>query len=757
MTSRPPKTFVIAQFICCLLCFAATASIVCAQGQTTPAQKQDVEVLRVNTELVQSPVMVFDKQGHFIDGLQAEQFELRVDGRPQAINFFDRVTAGTPGEALKYETVRRGATAAGAPSVGSPSKGSVYGRTLIFYVDDLHLAAESIHRTRAALLKFIDESMGQNDRALITTTSGQLKFLQQLTDNKDVLRAAADRLRPRQSHTMDEERPPMGPYQALSIEANDSNVIKYYVELYFADYAQNMNKGSPELPGNKNSAAIKEMKGETARRVAENHIRARARNVLSQYSAITASSFASLRFLMASTIELPGSKLIFLISDGFYMNRGVAGEVQKLKEITSAALRAGAVIYSIQASGLGSTYPDAKADIRQGPRMPMVLPRIGSDSAMQAPLYTLAVDTGGRALFNSNSMDGSIKQALNETSEYYLLAWRPETAEQRSESFREIQVSVKGHPEYSVRVNRGYLTAATKALADNVPDRSANTPSAVSRASSAGLSTTDNTQEKITEALSALYPIPDLPMSVNVRFSDVPNLGAQLMVATEISTGALFRATPEDKASRGLDLVGVVLNDQGKTVASFKGQLKAGTAAALADQNVSQTSEVKVEPGLYQVRVAARDQKSGVMGSASEWILVPDLATRRIALSSLFIGDRRQLPDGDSKVPLSINHHFTPDSRLRFFASIYNAARGQDGNAKPDVTIQLRIIRDDRVIFTGPLVRVATDGLDDLTRIPYAAEISLRTLPAGSYALLLTATDNATKSSATQRAKFVIE
>ena len=137
--------------------------------------------------------------------------------------------------------------------------------------------------------------------------------------------------------------------------------------------------------------------------------------------------------------------------------------------------------------------------------------------------------------------------------------------------------------------------------------------------------------------------------------------------------------------------------------------------------------------------------------------MIPDLATRRIALSSLFIGAHKQVTNEDSKVSLSINHHFTPDSRLRFFASIYNASRGQDGNARPDLTVQLHIIRDGQPIFTGPSVRVATEGLDDLNRIPYAAEISLRTLNPGSYALLLTATDNATKASATQHAKFVIE
>jgi VWFA-related protein len=766
MSRRTLKNFVVVQFICCLLCFAAQPASVSAQSQITPAPKQDVDVLRVNTELVQSPVMIFDKEGHFVDGLRQDQFELRVDGKPQAITFFDRVTAGTPAEASKFEAARRGVPVAGAPAVVAPAKGSVYGRTLIFFVDDLHLTSESIERLRVSLLKFIDNSMGQNDRALITTGSGQLGFLQQLTDNKDVLRAAVERLKPRQFFAPDEERPPMGAYQALMIEANDSRVIQYYVELYYQDVVQNMNRQGPDLSGNKNQSAINQAKGEAGRRIAENHIRARARNLLHQYSAVSASSFESLRYLMSSTTALPGSKLIFVISDGFFMNREVVSEQQKLHEITAAAMRAGAIIYSIQASGLATTYPDAKAVVRTGPDMGTGLPGMGADSALQAPLFTLAVDTGGRALFNTNSMEGSIKQALNETSEYYLLAWRPETPAQRSDAFRQIEVSVKGRPELTVRLHKGYSSPAPKAVEDTAkevaPKPSTNTSSTPTTTNTSVAATTPNTlnspeqvEEKITAALSELYPVPDLPMSVNVRFSDAPSQGAQLMVATEISTAALFVEAPGDKDPRNIDLIGVVLNDQGKTFGSFKGQLKAGSIAA--SRTVSQSTDLKVKPGLYQVRVAARDQKTGVVGSALQWILVPDLTKRQIALSSLFIGDMRPQSDAAAKVPLSISHHFTPGSRLRFFASIYNATRGQDANAKPDVTIQLRIVRDDQPIFTGPVVKLATEGVDDLNRIPYAAEISLRTLSAGSYVLQLTATDNAAKSSATQRVKFLVE
>src|SRR5690349_2238351 len=61
-----------------------------------PAEAQD-DIIRVNTELVQTDVMVFDKQGHFVDGLKSDQFALKVDDKATPITFFERVAAGKAG------------------------------------------------------------------------------------------------------------------------------------------------------------------------------------------------------------------------------------------------------------------------------------------------------------------------------------------------------------------------------------------------------------------------------------------------------------------------------------------------------------------------------------------------------------------------------------------------------------------------------------------------------------------------------------
>jgi len=83
-----------------VFCFLL-ASVALAQGQLKPTPQpitQDIELVRVSTELVQTDVMVFDKDGHFVDGLQRDQFELRVDGKPQPLSLFDRVISGSQKE-----------------------------------------------------------------------------------------------------------------------------------------------------------------------------------------------------------------------------------------------------------------------------------------------------------------------------------------------------------------------------------------------------------------------------------------------------------------------------------------------------------------------------------------------------------------------------------------------------------------------------------------------------------------------------------
>jgi VWFA-related protein len=709
------------------------SSIQAQQKQEQTQTEREDEIVRINTQLVQTDVMVFDKQGRFIDNLKSDQFELRVDGKPVQISFFDLIVAGGPKEEAQRSSPR-GVTSPPGANDSAKSVPLVRGRTIFFFLDDLHLATDSIVRARKSLLNFIDKEMSQNDQVGIASASGQIGFLQQLTNNKAVLRAAVARLNFRPYDVRDMERPPMSVYQGYEInERGNPDLLNYFVEQLQSDI--------PML----------------TRERAEQIVRERVNALLQQSAAVTTNVISSLESLARSSGPLPGRKIIFFLSDGFIVTNRVSNVTEKLRRITDAAARAGVVIYSMDARGLVTGMPDASVEMRADPSGRVATAALGEISAQQEPLRTLAADTGGRALLNSNSLSAGIKNTLQETSVYYLLAWRPEGDLKGGSKFRRIEASIKGRPELTVRVRRGFF--------DAVPGQTA------TRRTTAAASTAIKTpEEELRQTLGAVYPKTELPTALVVNYMDVPNIGPVLTTTMQVTGNTVSTESVDGKpVPATLYVAGVLFNDQGKAVGSFQNRLgvtpnitgqPAPTAAI--PPPIFYTHQFRTPPGLYQIRVAARDEKSGRMGSATEWIEIPDFTSGSLAMSSILIGERKQAQEdaktGSEGMPdISVDHRFTKTSHLRFMTYVYNAGRVPAGNGVPNVALQIQVLRDDQPVMTTPLRKVATAGMTDLARLPYAAEISLAALPAGQYTLRIAAFDLVSKKSTSQHANFEIE
>ncbi|HEX6622967.1 MAG TPA: VWA domain-containing protein, partial [Pyrinomonadaceae bacterium] len=302
-----------------LLCLPALGAAAAAQEVSqTPAPAESDEVVRVTTELVQTDVMVFDKQGKFVDGLTADQFDLRVDGKPQAITFFERVKAGAVDEDAQLAAARGGATRREGDKSGAVLPLD-RGRTVFFFIDDIHLSHGSLVRVQKTLLKFIEDELGQNDEAAIISATGQPGFLQQLTGEKAVLRAAVERLKPRSFAMRDMQQPPMSESQALAIDRNDSSVTDYFVDA--------LQRETPQM----------------SRATLEQMVMMRARGILAQTNHYAVNTLASLEGVVRGSAPLPGRKLVFFISDGFLLDTRDAAK-DRLQRVTDAAARSGVVI-----------------------------------------------------------------------------------------------------------------------------------------------------------------------------------------------------------------------------------------------------------------------------------------------------------------------------------------------------------------------------------------------------------------------------
>ncbi len=704
---------------------------------STEAQQQVEDVVRVSTDLVQTDVMVFDKGGNFVDKLSREQFVLRVDGKPQPISFFERVAAGSVNEEAQLAAARGATSRASSNNKNSSSATPLdRGRLIYFFIDDLHLSPGSVPRTRATLLHFIEKEMGQNDQAAIITATGQIGFLQQLTDNKTVLRAAVQRLLPRANLIADMDRPPMSEFQALSVARYSQDVTDYFVDRILED--------NPTL----------------GRDTAVEMVRNRANNMLRQSANYTTATLSTLNNVLRATAPLPGRKLLFFLSDGFFLDDQTSSVSSELRRLTDVAARSGAVIYTMDARGLSTGQTDASTEGNFDPTGRLARSSMGELSESQEALNALAADTGGRALRNSNDLAAGVKNALKETSVYYLLAWRPEEGEHKSGKFRRIEVSVTGRPDLTVRVRRGFIEPD-----NNSPNAATNKRSSKEKRPAPVKSADD----ELRAALATHVPRSNLPTAVSVNYLDAPVGGALIHTTIQIQPEAVGFTTANGKRTAEIDLAGVVFDDRGKPANSFRDHLNISLSGTKTEEfphtPIFYNYQAQLAPGLYQVRVASRDVKSGLTGSATQWIEIPNLAAQHLAMSSLFIGERiaeptgTTTPDSDAmkQVQMSVDRHFARSSRLRFVTYIYNAARNPATNAPPDVAIQIQIFRDDQPVITTPLRKIETEGKPDLARLPYAAEISLGSLPAGHYALRVSAIDRVVKASATQQTSFEID
>src|SRR5688500_11881777 len=221
--SFPSAKYLLA--LCLLTCWTTPARA--QQQQATPpppppARSPD-DGARVYTELVQTDVMVFDKQGKFVNDLSRDNFELRIDGKPRPIEAFELITAGSDEETQL--AAARGATTVNLKRPVPLDRG----RIVFFFLDDFHMDLAGLRAAKKVIAAFVEKQMGQNDQAAIASATGQLGFLQQLTNDRPVLRTALDRLTPRTYSVRDSDRPPMGEYEALLIERNDRGVLDYFI------------------------------------------------------------------------------------------------------------------------------------------------------------------------------------------------------------------------------------------------------------------------------------------------------------------------------------------------------------------------------------------------------------------------------------------------------------------------------------------------------------------------------------------------
>ena len=693
------------------------------QPQAKPPDKD--QTVRLKSELVQVRAVVTDKQGHPVTDLQKEDFELSENNHPQEISFFSVESVA--------EKAAPGAEKPAEPLTLRKSAQDQAVRTVVLFADTVHLSFSTVAATKAALRKFVDEQMTDQDMAALITSSGSLGLLEQFTRDRQVLRAAIDRLAPWRSTAKETL---FSPYLAAQILQGNQEAIALGAEIITAEeYIEN------PMPG---------------------YVRSKANMILAEASYRRKATLTTLTAVVDRVAGMPGQRMIAMFSEGFTL-AGLGGffEGLDLQPTIGRAVRSGVVIYSISAKGLQAPMigPAMRGFVEssvgssrtgRGSRLQrpsMTASIVESDRDLQEGLNALAHDTGGEAFFNTNDMSGRLQKALNENRVYYALAYHaPNPASEKEAGlFRRIALRVKNHPDYKVRTQRGYQPVEVKAEAAPLTPR-----------------------QRLIQAMSAPLPTTDIGVAVAADYFEREAEQEQAFVQTFIDANALKFREQDAHYLFDVELATAVYDLTGKqvfvTTNEAHGNFAAERFEAGKRNGYRYGQRIALKPGVYQVQVGVLEPATERIGTAKAWIEVPDISHSKLGLSSIILM-REQKADESAAKPApgaeSMSPAVTQGIRvykrgevLEYHLMIYGTATQADNGLE----MQTEILRGAETVFQSQWRPVSARTIaKDKKGLEVSEQFKLNNLKTGVYEIRITVKDAKVKKPPERTVLFGVE
>jgi VWFA-related protein len=565
----------------------------------TPSQEPEDDVVRITSKLVQLDLVVTDKKGVQVTDLKPEDFEIFEDDHPQPITHFSYIFTGPSTDSANAQT----SVSTSAISSGPPRRERVR-RTIAVVVDDLGMSYVTTRDARVALTKFINEQIQPDDLVAIIRTGSGIGALQQFTHDKRQLLAAVERVRwnfcSRSGITVvqaegDSRTPPICSIDTVrvSVEALRSIV-----------------SGMRELPGRKSLILFGD--GFPVE-VKEDRTKP-----------------------MFSGVSLPADDGSFRRPTNTTLTPLQGGNRQLLVDpsrvISEAAIRASVVVYSVDTRGLGVLSLSAAdnvgnsslAKIRDLESDRIALNQVGRP---ESGMVTDA--TGGLFIQNTNDLNLGLKRIMDDQRGYYLIGYRPgsDTFDRR---FHKISARVVNRSDLIVRTRSGFYGVTED------------------QARPATLTAVDRFQR----ALVSPFAANDINVRLTPVFTSTATTGPVLRSMLHISARDLtFKEEPDGWRTAQLVLRGVLFGDNGQIIdehrRAFTVRLRGATFERVQTQGFDYVFNMPAKkPGGYQFRVAIIEESSARVGSAGQYVEVPDLKKKRLALSGILLSEAGPANEG---------------------------------------------------------------------------------------------------------------
>ena len=643
--------------------------------------------------LVVETVSVTDKSGKPVEGLTAKDFTITEDNMPQTIKFFEyqkleEVPAQAPPPAPRVENVKvyeKLTTTQIAPETAGDLKYRER-RLLALYFDMSSMPPADQLRALTAAEKFIRTQMTPSDLVAIMKFSGAgPEVLQDFTNDRDRLLSMLETLA-------------VGEGQGNDENPNDAST---------SDTGAAFGQDDSEF------------------------------NIFN-----TDRQLSALQTAAGMLGRLSEKKALIYFASGLRLN-GVDNQAQ-LHATVNAAIRAGVQFWTVDARGLTAQAPmgDATRGSQGGAGMytgASAMAMTANFQQTQDTLWSMAADTGGKALLDNNDLSMGIVNAQKANASYYILGYYTSNTNPDGK-YRRVKITV-GDTSYKLDYRQGYF--ANKVFSKF---------------------TTADKERQLEDALLLGDPITELTIAMEVDYFQLNSAEYFVPVTIKIPGRELALAKRGGAEHTLLDFIGEVKDSFGTTESNVRDKidvkLSDNTAAELAKRPILYPTGFTLLPGKHTIKLLARDSETGRIGTFQTTFVIPNLnkEQKRIPISTVVLSSQRvDFKDAlynaakDKGAAESVNPLVQEGQKLipsvtRVFSKsrdmyVYLQAYQQGVETAHPLVAFITFYQDQTKAFETPPLQVAESLNNRLRTTPLKFDIALNKLPPGEYNCQVTVLD----------------
>ena len=435
-------------------------------------------------------------------------------------------------------------------------------------------------------------------------------------------------------------------------------------------------------------------------------------------------------------------KVLIYFASGLRLS-GVDNQAQ-FQATTNAAIRANTTFFTIDARGLVAFAPmgDATRGSPGGGAMYSGAGALAATSRFQQTqdtLYALASDTGGKALLDNNDLAQGLVNAEASISNYYIIGYNT-TNSKLDGKFRRIKISLKEDTTAKLEYRQGYY-------ANKTWDKFG----------------ASDKERQLMDALMLGDPMTEIDIAMEVNYFRLNSAEYYTAISMKIPGSELALARKGGAERTTIDFIGEVKDDYGSTMGNIRDhvdrKLTGETAGQLAKRPLEWDTNLVLLPGSYSVKVLARDDETGRIGTFMKKFVIPNLDKEqtKVAISSVVLGSQRidmkdaiytvkdtkagqsvnpLIQDGIKLLP-SVNRVFSKSRDLYIYLQAYE--RGAE-TMRPLVAFVTFYRGQTKAFETPP--RGVTEGMDAKSKaVPMGFSLALSKLPPGKYDCQVTVVD----------------